>query len=141
MGEVFKVRMIGFEGGVVGNHAQLLVENDEVKLLLDPTIGLVARSSFNNLLMGKPIKDNDIMINIGHQSNSIDAFRRKVYAGLRNGKYRPSDLLYYFQSMEEYLKFIDEISPLWDKDISALIRRFPTPGAKALEMNLINQRK
>jgi hypothetical protein len=47
-----KIRPVGFDGGVVSNHAQLLYIDGGRSLLLDPTIGLVAHVDFDDLMRG-----------------------------------------------------------------------------------------
>lgn len=129
-------KFVGFDGGAVGNHAQLIVEDNGDQLLLDPTIGLVAKVSFNDLLMGKSVPDERIRLFKQHPDKTLDTFIPKVAGAVSNGSYRPSDMLYYFPSLDEYLAFSDETAPLWKSDVDALLRRFPTPGSQALRKNL-----
>ena len=132
------IKFVGFDGGAVGNHAQLFVDiNGKDNLMLDPTIGLVARIGFNDLLMGKSIHNDQIMIFRQHDDKSLDYFVNKIWDSILTGKYRPVDMLYFFHSIDEYLKFSEEIGPLWGKDTSALLLRFPTPASEALRRNLV----
>lgn len=94
------LRMIGFEGGVVGNHAQLYYERD--KLLLDPTVGLVARTTLNDLLSGKPVAKSAILYDYGWNNPQLERFGDTVVRALENGLYRPMDLLYFYKSPGTY---------------------------------------
>jgi hypothetical protein len=141
LGESVHIKFYGVDGGAIGNHAQLFIGENGEQLLLDPTIGLVAKVGFNDLLMGKAVRNDQIRIFRQHNDSNIDFFAKKVLDALLNGKYRPSDLLYYFSSIDEYLEFSNEIAHLWESDTNALLRRFPTPGSLALRKNLAGQRR
>lgn len=139
IGREAHVKFAGFDGGAVGNHAQLFAAQKNDRLMLDPTVGLIAKIGFDDLLMGKAIPEGKIRIFRQREDKSMDAFADKVWTAVSKGEYRPSDLLYYFPSMDQYLKFSKEIQPLWRKDVESLLRRFPTPGAEALRKNLSKQ--
>jgi hypothetical protein len=127
----------GFDGGAVGNHAQLFYAQPHEELLLDPTIGMVARVDFNHLLQGKPVAAADLKVFRQHDDPAIDAFARTVSGAVRDGKYLPSDLLYYFHSLHDYIAFSDDIVPLWSRPTyDPLLLRFPTPASAALRRNL-----
>lgn len=137
-GRTSKLKFAGFDGGAVGNHAQLFV-NTEKGLLLDPTIGLVARIGFDDLLQGKPLDRSQIVIFRQHEQPDLDFFVKKVYDAILLGKYKPRDILYYFDSIQEYMKFSERIGPLWGKEVDELLLHFPTPAAGALRRNLSSQ--
>jgi hypothetical protein len=136
--KTYEINFVGFDGGAAGNHAQLFI-NSEKGLLLDPTIGLVARIGFNDLLSGKSMKSNQVIVFRQHTDKQLEFFEKKVYNAILQGKYKPSDLLYFFHSLDNYLRFSDQIGPLWGKDINDLVARFPTPASKALRDNLKTQ--
>lgn len=136
LGKQFPVRFSGFDGGAVGNHAQLFVGENGEQLLLDPTVGLVARIGFDDLLMGKPLQAKQIRIFRQHPDKTLDTFIDKVLDALTHGRYRPSDLLYYFASLDEYVRFSVDTDALWNTDVDALLLRFPTPGSRALHKRL-----
>lgn len=115
-----KIRFLGFDGGVVGNHLQLIYEKDEFSLLLDPTASIVTKISFNSLLQGKPA-NNVIVI---HPNSENDPwingyFTDKISAALLNGSYRPMDLLFYYEGVEHLLgkgpkdRFITPAGVFW----------------------------
>lgn len=136
--KTYEINFVGFDGGAVGNHAQLFISSEK-GLLLDPTIGLVARIGFNDLLSGKPMKSNEVIIFRQRTDKQLEFFEKKVYNSILQGKYKPSDLLYFFHSLDDYLRFSDRIGPLWGKDINDLVAQFPTPASKALRDNLKTQ--
>ncbi len=129
---------MGFDGGAIGNHAQMFVETT-AGLLLDPTIGLVARIGFNNLLQGKPLTGDQILLFRQHADDNLEGFRNRVHDSILQGKYKPGDLLYFFDSIDGYLRFSNDISSMWGKNTDALLLRFPTPAAGALRRNLRDQ--
>lgn len=93
---------VGWNNGVVGNHAQLLAWDASATLLCDPTIGLIARTSFNDLSQGKPIPPMNIASFERYNQDGLDAFRATVRQALLTGTYRPSNLLYYVKSLAQY---------------------------------------
>lgn len=120
--ENISLSFVGWNGGAVGNHAQMFVVNSKggTNLLLDPTIALVAKANFNQVASGKPI-DGKSIIDFSTRSE-LASFRTKVVKALFNGEYKPSDFMYYFESLDLYLKGSitspDDWPPSW-----------PTPGA------------
>jgi hypothetical protein len=103
LGQV-KIRFVGWYGGAVSNHAQVFTENpvSGVSLMLDPTIGVVALGSFNDIASGKPLDPAgvaDFSTRVEQQN-----FRERVIAALLSGGYKPSDLLYYYDGMENRLR-------------------------------------
>jgi hypothetical protein len=91
--------MVGWDGGAVGNHAQIIAEIPAVSAwLLDPTIGLiVAGATFDNLCQGVPLTYHT------QPAGTRDiAYSHKIKSAVSLGKYRPSDLLYYM-TPERYI--------------------------------------
>lgn len=85
--------IVGWNGGAVGNHAQLIAEIPGVSAwLLDPTIGLiVAGATFDNLCKGVPLT---YMV---QPAGTRDlAYSRTIKSAVSMGAYKPSDLMYYF---------------------------------------------
>jgi len=121
------LRFVGFHGGAVGNHAQVFVENE---LLLDPTIGLIARIGFDEALQGKPVAEAAILVFRQRSDAHMDGFAAMVRGALATGAYRPSDLLYFYPSFDQYLKYAQQTPPASAFD--QLVRTFPTPAVAAL---------
>jgi len=106
LGQV-KIRFVGWYGGAVSNHAQVFTENpvSGVNLMLDPTIGVVALGSFNDVAAGKPLDPAgvvDFSTRVEQQN-----FRERVIVALLSGGYKPSDLLYYYDGLENRLRSPD----------------------------------
>lgn len=95
------LRSIGFDGGAIGNHAQLILLDEARAFLLDPTAGVIAETDFDSLLSGTPISAKKIVL-FGIKAASIDAFREKVLSALLNGSYRPSDFMYMHENLFEH---------------------------------------
>ncbi|MBR0800497.1 hypothetical protein JQ615_34535 [Bradyrhizobium jicamae] len=98
--ESSKIRPIGFDGGDVGNHSQLLYLGEHETILLDPTTGLVAQTDFNDLLRGVPVSENKIR-SFAIKDKTIETFRQKVYLAVRDGEYEPSDFMYMHKTLAE----------------------------------------
>jgi hypothetical protein len=130
----------GFVGGAVGNHAQIFFSlSGEPPLLGDPTIGLVAAEGFDDLLSGKPVPPERIFVAHMHEDKLIDAFGDRVFAAIEGGRYRPSDLLYYFDSMDRFISFsmkLDSLMARRPRPIQEIMGLFPTPAAASLEKSL-----
>lgn len=109
---------VGFEGGAVGNHAQIFYRNEDVALLLDPTIGLVARTDYNSLLQGGAIPGDEI-VRFYPGGETLQRFADKVLKAAIEGRYLPSDLLYYYEDWTHMRKPNDRPAG-----------QFITPGGK-----------
>ena len=97
-----KIFFVGWNGGSVGNHAQIFTQYTGIPLLLDPTIGLIARSTFDQVASGKKISIHEIKS--FYSRTDINAFNEKVINSLLAGEYKPSDLLYFFQNLNDFWK-------------------------------------
>lgn len=91
----------GFDHGAVGNHVQVFLGNE--RLLLDPTIGLVARVSYDALLAGAPVDASQVFIFRQHNDGRLVFFEAMVWDAIVNGSYAPSDVIYYYSSPGDYL--------------------------------------
>jgi hypothetical protein len=125
----YPMRMIGFYGGAVGDHAQIFYEG-KTKLVLDPTIGVLAKGSYNSILTGKPVKSLLDFYAWANSPADLDKrvnkfFRPKVLSAFLEGKYLPSDALYYFGAVRDWALW-DSISPFTPNYASYF--SFLTPG-------------
>ncbi len=111
---------LGWSGGAVGTHAQMIVSQGGQSLLLDPTVGLVGSVSYNTLAAGKPVPASSLQSfwDTYGGSASIAGFASTVYDAVLNGQYKPSDALYFFQS---FTLFSNPLPP----------STWPTPAAAA----------
>lgn len=112
-----QIRFVGWDGGHVGNHQQLFIESNvgAPPLLVDPTIALFAVTSFNQVASGAPCA-LDALACFAHREE-LRQFVDLVTTALLEGKYQPSDVLYYYESREHMLT--DSCGPT----------SWPTPGA------------
>lgn len=88
--------MAGFDGGAVGNHAQVLITLDGRSLLLDPTIGLVADISYDELVAGTPIEAARMAWIYLWDDPEILTYSARVMAAIRDGGYRVADQIYIY---------------------------------------------
>lgn len=105
-----QINIVGWDGGVVGNHSQVFSTNskDSISLLLDPTIGIFAITNFNNVASGKVVPKKYIVD--FSDRNELSDYRGKVINALTAGEYKPSDLLYYFENLNQAMKYFKIIS-------------------------------
>jgi hypothetical protein len=92
---------IGFNHGAVGNHAQLLYESSTRSIIVDATVGFVAFTSYDNLIHGVPLSDDNIASFYNYwddpnQPNGLHRYFWRVRTALIKGLYRPQDFLYYY---------------------------------------------
>lgn len=94
------LKPVGFDGGAVGNHAQLLFSSAGKHWILDPSVGLIAQTSFNALLRGEPVPASKIRI-FSIRAKTLGGFRKTVYRAVLKGRYLPSDFMYLHDSLAE----------------------------------------
>ncbi|MGF6781107.1 hypothetical protein [Paraburkholderia sp. GAS334] len=99
----YRLRFLGFNGGAVGNHAQLIFAKGNTRILLDPTTSIIAKADYNELLGGTPIAPIHVMSFVAADSPDIVKFRETVANALLQGKYKPSDALYFFQNLDDFV--------------------------------------
>ncbi|WP_156928703.1 hypothetical protein [Bradyrhizobium sp. th.b2] len=94
---------VGWDGGAVGNHQMLFLSEPgkTPHLAIDPTLGIACIASFDDIASGKPVPPDAIAI-IG-ATEQLNASRVVFITALLEGQFRPSDLLYYFPTVEDYL--------------------------------------
>ncbi|WP_304985766.1 hypothetical protein [Coxiella-like endosymbiont] len=100
-----KIIFVGWNGGIIENHVQIFTKYTGIPLLLDPTIGLIAKATFDQVASGHKIPSAE-MINF-YSRNDIDTFFHTVIGSLNTGSYKPSDLLYYFENYQSFLNSTD----------------------------------
>jgi hypothetical protein len=95
-----QISMVGWNGGTVGNHSQMLVTGIGLPLLLDPTTGLIAITSLSSLRSGVfvptwHIADLSVRVETSaYFQASTSTGRMHVDNALRKGLYTQSTLLY-----------------------------------------------
>lgn len=101
---VTRFMAVGWDGGPFGNHAQIIAEKEGYGYILaDPTIGLLqCRYGFDWIASGKTCSAAYRKEFLWRPDPAIQSFRTKVVDALANGTYRPSHLLYIFDSLEKF---------------------------------------
>ncbi|MCW5690286.1 MAG: hypothetical protein KIT76_17215 [Pseudolabrys sp.] len=92
------VAAIGWDGGAVGNHAQMQAQTPgSPDILLDPTIGLVVHGCSIDFIVGTYVYPTNCMASFFRFNSrpNIDAFEARVRDAVANSKYRASDLMYF----------------------------------------------
>lgn len=121
--DVVQVHAVGWNYCLWGNHQTLFIHRSyDDGIFLDPTCGIVAFASFNEVASGKKIPIESIH-NFGFR-NDIDYFRPKVIESLTEGLCRPSHIGCYFHSVFDCKEWFENyfINP----------RRTPTPAMQEL---------
>lgn len=98
--------IVGWNGGAVGNHAQILASCRGMHMLLDPTTGLIALDvTLDGLCRGYPPM-NGRWRSFFHPFQSgrtnIAAFEAAVRGAVLSGSFMAGNLLYYAPSLEEF---------------------------------------
>jgi len=115
--DALRVHFVGWESPAIGNHQMVFLSRDrgDMALIVDPTLGLVAHGSFDEVAAGEPL---DIAaMTLFDPREELRAFEELVVQGLARGALRASHLLYYFEDPRHLVRaFADPDS-------------WPTPGA------------
>lgn len=80
----------------VNNHAQLLVTGAGVDLLIDPDLGLVARTTLSELLAHVPVMAGGVFVRTDRAEANLQEFKPKVLNALASGTFDPKYLIYSF---------------------------------------------
>lgn len=84
--EARKYVQVGWDHGPFGNHAQTMVGG----LLIDPTIGAIAKTTYAQLLAGHKVREV-----VSYKTrDDIPEFRANVIGALLGGEYRREHILY-----------------------------------------------
>ena len=112
------MHFVGWESAAIGNHQVVFVRRAAgSSLLVDPTLGLIAPGTFDEVASGAALRAGDMRL--FDPRPELEAFERLVLCGLTGGLLRASELLYYFDDPDHLeAAFRDP-------------RAWPTPGAIA----------
>lgn len=96
------IHFVGWEGGAFGNHQTLFITNAKpTGIFLDPTTGLVAFCSFNEVASGHKV-DHEQIVDFCYWQN-IQNYKNRIKNALQLGLCKPSDLLYYYANSDGFL--------------------------------------
>jgi hypothetical protein len=127
--------IVGFNGGAIGNHAQLFYKKDSLKMMSDPCYGFVANTRFNNLLEGKHLAKDQLFVFKWRDPKTEDAAQNTIEAVIK-GRYAPRDLLYYFNNVDTFASYGEKFS-----SFEEMIKSFTTPAGQKMYKELTkNQR-
>lgn len=125
------VAAVGWNGGPIGNHAQMHCHLGADAngagggyWMVDPTVGvMLCGYDFDGIARGKPV--NPIYIRSFHKLCGRDAsetrsFHDVVVSALLSGSYRPSHLLYYYVDIERYTAPVPDYDDWMTPQASAL---------------------
>jgi hypothetical protein len=93
---------VGWDGGAVGNHAQLFVSSEGQSLLLDPTIALIVpNATLDAVATGVPFRQIASFYDMNRVGGiDIDEFNARVRAAIADGAYKIRDGVYNFTSID-----------------------------------------
>jgi hypothetical protein len=94
------IALVGWDGGAVGNHAMGYRPGD-AGFFVDPSVGIVARATLDEVAAGKRL-ERDRVVGFGQRPEDA-AFRDQVGWAFGRGRFRASDLLFYFESLDHQL--------------------------------------
>ena len=110
-GSMSRDRLQGWDGGAVGNHAELWVDG----VLLDPTVGIAAQIKLNRLRRGhgtsRILDLHHFRVAVGQVAPPARDFEDVVRRAVRRGSYRPEDELYTVGSIDGLLDWLAKPSP------------------------------
>jgi hypothetical protein len=123
-----EVAAVGWNGGAIGNHAQIIATrlpeangSNRGALIADPTVGVLQCGfSYDWLASGKPMAATSRKDFYDRQGSATDWLHDAVVIALDEGLYKPSDALYFFNDVGKY----SSPSP---------IGSWPTPQASRIE--------
>lgn len=114
--------MQGMNGGYVGNHAQLWLFDTNnsnrftasTQLMLDPTIGLIARCTFNDVFKGVSISSSNIhsFYSMPAYGDSLATLNTNVQAALQNGYYKPEEMYQHLKNKAKILLYANNQSTI-----------------------------
>jgi FtsZ-binding cell division protein ZapB len=106
------MHFVGWQSSAIGNHVQIFFNDHQsgINLLLDPTIALIAVTTFDQVASGKPI-DSYNMADFSSRATPysrvnqeiVITYSQVVINALIRGEIKPSDLLYYYENLQHYL--------------------------------------
>lgn len=128
------VAAVGWNNGPIGNHAQMHChKNGDANganggyWLVDPTVGIMLCGwGFDGVARGVPVGVNTQYIKSFHaacgRSGAVTQWLHDaVWSALINGRYRPSQLLYYYVDLDRYVAPIPDFADWMTPQGSALI--------------------
>lgn len=95
-----EISIVGFDGGAIGNHAQMFITSGERSLMIDPTLGIFARVRFDQLISGVAVSGSFMGVIYPYWGDARqdpwihEVYLDRVVRAIAQGSYRPEDELY-----------------------------------------------
>lgn len=100
-----EVCVVGWEGGLIGNHAQMQIRTaGHPDLYADPTVGLIVHGTSFDYLCKAPTIPTNLQYSIYsfNQRAEVSALEANVRNQITNGGYLASHLLYVYSDLKKY---------------------------------------
>ena len=97
-----EINFLGFEGGQVGNHAQVYFNRINNEMVLDPTTSSITFADYESLFESSHSPRRVFVFN-RQQNNSLTSFYENVDHSLSRSLYKPSDILYYYFNLNHFV--------------------------------------
>lgn len=100
-----EVAAVGWEGGTMGNHAQMQISTSgHPSMYCDPTIGLVVNAfNFDHLCKGTPVTAANMhSLNHFNPRTETVSLNTNVQSAFSSGSIRASQLLYVYTDLKRY---------------------------------------
>jgi alpha-tubulin suppressor-like RCC1 family protein len=96
--------MFGYDNSLSGNHAQLIYDSNHYSILTDPTLGIAAQTSFQDLFAGIPVKKNTMArfysyYGSADQPVGMQVSFDNVNDQLLSGQYASDTVLYHYYDL------------------------------------------
>jgi hypothetical protein len=91
---------VGWDGGAVGNHAEMFFSDATSNLLLDPTIGMVVNgATLEGIISGEHYTDYASF----YSRNDITSFNSTVINAVTHGLYNTRDVIYDVPTLDNWI--------------------------------------
>ena len=109
--------------------------SDTTELLLDPTVDIAANAGLGFVLSGRKITFRNLHFPSRCYTPGIQEFRSKILKALSGGLYKPADILYLANGVQEYVALQSRATALIRaRNVDGLRKLFPsTAGDKLVE--------
>jgi hypothetical protein len=87
--------IVGFHGGVIGNHGQAYFDSGSKSMMLDPTTSSVAFVDYDSLFYEEN-SSREVFVFNRQKDDKLNSFYANVDRALSQSLYLPSDILYYY---------------------------------------------
>jgi hypothetical protein len=125
------VAALGWNGGPIGNHAQMIAHKPADAngsgggaMFVDPTTGIIlCGHDFDWIASGRKVNQyylKDFYASCGRVGTITDSLHGQVLEALARGLYRPSQLLYYYVDLDRYIAPVPNFADWMTPQASAL---------------------